>query len=80
MPFHRMGPGRPPMHRRPERQAPPFMPWQPPRFSLPPSSRPGNKGLSGITGHMGNIMKHIGTVQNGYNMLRQMGWILSLFK
>jgi hypothetical protein len=76
MPFNRMTPVRPPLYRRPIRQGPPFMPRQRPRSRMLP---PGRQG-TGLTGQMGNIMKHIGTVQNGYNMLKQMRWILSLFK
>ncbi|RFU61277.1 hypothetical protein D0466_18870 [Peribacillus glennii] len=77
MRFNRFNPGQESFQRRPPvRQFPPFMPRQNPRHTQTPVP----KKKTGVTDHIGNIMSHIGKVQTGFNMLREIKSIISFFK
>ncbi|MEX3622745.1 hypothetical protein [Viridibacillus arvi] len=49
-----------------------------PSFMSPNNSSPGI--LGNLPNHLNTIMGHAGTIRNGYNMMRQLGSFMSLFR
>ncbi|WP_419959976.1 hypothetical protein [Psychrobacillus sp. BM2] len=51
--------------------------WSP-SFMSPNNSSPGI--LGNLPNHLNTLMGHAGTIQNGYNMMRQLGSVMGLFR
>ncbi|MBK3495049.1 hypothetical protein JFL43_09285 [Viridibacillus sp. YIM B01967] len=51
--------------------------WNP-SFISPNNSSPGI--LGNLLNHLNTLMGHAGTIKNGYNMMRQLGSFMSLFR
>ncbi len=51
--------------------------WNP-SYMSPNNSSPGI--LGNLPNHLNTIMGHAGTIQNGYNMMRQLGSVMGLFR
>ena len=49
-----------------------------PSFMSPNNSSPGI--LGNLPNHLNTLMGHASTIQNGYNMMRQLGSIMGLFR